>query len=107
MISPGVFFIFSKILIWFGEIKNSLCHTPSYELYIIWLSFMVQMCKMIISPDAFFFFILKKKAHGVIILHFLGYEGANRAKSSPKWKKICLLHSISQELYIIWLSFMV
>ena len=30
-----------------------------------------------------------------------------RAENGPKWQKICLLHSISQEPYIIWLSFVV
>ena len=31
-----------------------LSHSISQEPYLIWLSFMVQMCKMIISPGVFF-----------------------------------------------------
>ena len=43
----------------------------------------------------------------LIILVIMGSRGSNKgAKNSPKWLKICLLHSISQEPYIIWLSFM-
>ena len=122
----------------------------------MWLSFMVHMCKMIISPG--FFFSFSK-------FWLFGLLGGKRAKNGPKWqkslsialhvsgtihhmtviygthlsndnifrcvvhfsnilifwvhrgvkgqkmvqndKKFCLLHSISQEPYIIWLSFMV
>ena len=72
MISAGVFFISSKC--WFfgflgeGEgrgvkgqkvIQNDkkICLSCSIaqEPYIIWLSFMVHMCKMIIFPDSFLF----------------------------------------------------
>ena len=69
MICPGIFFIFSKF--WFsgstgGGLKGQktfqnnkklclLC-SISQEPYVIWLSFIVQMCKMIISPSLFFNF---------------------------------------------------
>ena len=64
IISPAIFFIFFKILI-FGIIevngqkmaqndKNFL--SLSQELYIIWLWFLVHMCKMMISPANFFIF---------------------------------------------------
>ena len=43
------------------------------ESYIIWLSFMVQMCK-IISPGVFF--------------NFPGCQRAERAKNGPKWQKV-------------------
>ena len=36
--------------------KFCLLHSISQEPYIIWLSFMVHMCKMIISPGVFSFF---------------------------------------------------
>ena len=36
--------------------KFCLSHFISLELYIIWLAFMVHMCKMIISPEFFFHF---------------------------------------------------
>ena len=69
MISPGLFFKFSKF--WFSRllggggkrVKNGLkwqkvClwHLISQEPYIIWSSFVVQKCKMIISPIVFFYF---------------------------------------------------
>ena len=128
----------------------------SQEPYIIWLSFMVHLHKMI-SPGLFSFYQN---------FEFLGCSGGKRAKNGPKWqkimsvalhiwgtvhhmtviyvckmmislgvfsylfiffqfwfsgsigypkghkmvqndKKLCLLHSISQKQYIIWLSFMV
>ena len=59
------FFHFFKILIfgllgeykgkkWSRMTKNCLLDSISQEPYIIWLLFMVQMCKMIISPGTFF-----------------------------------------------------
>ena len=65
MISPGVFFIFSKF--WFTEsIEGKMAKTTiqndkkfcllcsiSQEPCIVWLSFMVLMFKMTISPDVF------------------------------------------------------
>ena len=74
----------------------------SQEPY-IWFWFVVLMGKMIISPRVFFIFSK---------IWFSGLEG-KRAKNSPKWQKIvsdiswyqsCL---ISQEPYIIWLSFVI
>ena len=75
MISPGVFFHFFKVLIfwvvrgifWFvrgvkGQkmVQNDkkLCRlrSISQKQYIIWLSCMVHLCKMIISRDIFFHF---------------------------------------------------
>ena len=89
------FFIFSKF--WFFELlvgqkgikwpkmtKNYLSFSISQELYIMWSSFIVHMCKMIFLGIFFIFQNCQKKA-----------------------KKNCLLQSIFQELYIIWLSFMV
>ena len=62
IISSSVFSIFLKTLIFWvhrgvkgqkmvqNDKKLCLSHTMSQEPYIIWLSFMVQMCKMIMSP---------------------------------------------------------
>ena len=75
-----------------------LSHSLSQEPYIIWLSFMVHMCKMIISPGVFFHFFK------ILILWVL--TGVKGQKMIQNYKKICLLHPISQERYII-LSFMV
>ena len=58
------------------------------------------MCKMMISPDVFFFFLFFK------ILIFGIVRGGKRAKNGAKWQKI-ISRSISQEPYIILLSFMV
>ena len=68
MISPGIFFHFFKILIFWvvKEVKgqkmvqndNKFCPSISIsqEPYITWLSFVIHMCKMIISPEVFFIF---------------------------------------------------
>ena len=71
IISPGTFFSFSKF--WFAEMlgvgvgglvkrwkmvqndkKLYLSHSVSQEMYIIWLWFLVHMCKIMISPAVFF-----------------------------------------------------
>ena len=69
-------------------------------VYIIWLLFMVHMCKMIISPGMVFIFSK---------FWFFGLVGSKRTKKRSKMTKnsVCHAHSISQEPYIIWLSFMV
>ena len=69
----------------------------SQELYIIWLSFVVHICKMI-SPGFFFYFK---------ILIFRLVRRVKGQKMVQNDKKFCLLHFISQEPYIMWLSFMV
>ena len=79
MISPGIFFSFSNFFIFWvvrgvkeqktfqndkkfspsrfiSQEPRHLWHSISQEPYIIWLSFMVHMCKMIISPEVFFIF---------------------------------------------------
>ena len=70
IISQGVFFVFFKILIfriirvkgwkkdkkWPNYKKFCLSHSVSQEPYIIWLWFLVHMCKMMISPANFFIF---------------------------------------------------
>ena len=107
--SPGIFFIFSKF--WFSGLlggkraktvqngkKFCLSHSISQEWYIIWLSFMVHKCKMIMSPGIFFIFAKSS---------FSGLLAGKRAKTVQNGKIFCLSHSISQEWYIIWLSFMV
>ena len=68
MTPPDAFFIFKKS--WFSGLlggirgqkmtpndrKFCLSHFISQEPYIIWLSFMVNLCKMMISPGVFFIF---------------------------------------------------
>ena len=100
IIPPDISLIFFKILIirilW-GEVKGqkmsrndkkfSLSHAVSQEPYIIWLWFLVHMCKMI-SQQIFSFFK---------ILVF----GIFRGIKSKKWPKITnfsLFCSISQEM---------
>ena len=105
VISPGVcvcvcvffFFHFFKILIW-NNTKFCLSHCKSQKPHIICLSFMVHICKMIISPGFFRFFK---------ILIFCYVRGVKWQKMVQINIKFCLSCSISQELYIIWLSFMV
>ena len=56
--------------------KFCLLDSISQEQYIIWLSFMVQMCKMMMSQGVFSFFQN---------FDFLGYYGSKREK---KWSKM-------------------
>ena len=77
--------------------KFFLSHFISQEAYIIGLLFMVQMCKMT-YPAVFFVFQN---------FDFPGcWWGIKKAINGLKWQKFYLLHSISQEAYIIWLLFM-
>ena len=69
IVSPGIFYIFFKILIFQvargvkGQImvqngkKICMFHLLPQELHIMWLSFMVRLCKMIILPGCCFFII--------------------------------------------------
>ena len=76
--------------------KLCLLCSISKERYIIWLSFMVQMWKMIISPGVFFY---------VKILIFQVVKGLKGQKMTQNVKKFCLSHLIFQELYITTSSF--
>ena len=109
-----------------------MLRSMSQELYIIWLSFMVQMCKMMVSPGIFFNFKIlifqvvrelkgKKWPNMTKISicrtlcfrnHQIGRAGGEGAvlkgqKMTQNDKKFCLPHSVSQEPYIIWLWFLV
>ena len=113
MISPGLFFIFSKF--WFsglggtaGWIKGQkvvqnnqkfclLC-SIFQEPHIIWSSIMVCKCKMIISSSVFFIFFKT-----LILQVFRRVKGQKMAQND---KKLCLSCLTSQEPYIIWSSFM-
>ena len=111
MIYPGISFHFFKILI-LGVVsgikgqkviqndkKNCLSRCISQEPYIIWFSFMVHLCKMIIFPRVFFFFS-KFWFSGLL-------KGVRGQKVVQSVKKFCLLRSISQGPYIIWSSFVI
>ena len=90
-----LFFIFFKILIFWvvREIKGQkmvqndkkFCLLISQEPYIIWLSFMVHFCKMIISPGVFFHFFK--------ILIFQVVRGVKGLKLVQNDKKFCPLHA--------------
>ena len=56
--------------------QNLLIH--SWILCPIWSWFLVDMCKMMTSPDHFFIFSR---------FWFLGLSGCKRAKNGPKWHK--------------------
>ena len=66
--------------------------------YIMWLSFMLHLCKMMIIQVFFIFFKI------LILWIFRGVKGQKKVQNG---KKLGLLHSISQEPCIIWFSFMV
>ena len=107
-----MFFYFFKIMIFRvargvkGQkmVQNDKKFCPpcpiSHELYIIWLSFMVHMCKMIVSPG-FFYIFQNFNFSGCVV------RGKRAKKTVQNCKKFRLSRSISQEPYIIWLSFMV
>ena len=114
MMSQGVVFYFFKIFILCvvkgegsGGVKGKkmvqnekfcLSCSISQKSHIIWFWFMVLMCKMIISPVVFFIFSK---------FWFFGLLGGSKGKKSLKiTKKLCSLHFISQEPYIIWSWFM-
>ena len=66
----------------------------------IWLSFMVHICKMIISPGVFLVVFQN--------FDFLGCQEGWKGKKMPKMTIFfCLSGLIFQELYIIWSSYMV
>ena len=71
-----------------------LLNAMSLEPYIILLSFVVDKCKMIISPGVFFHFLK--------ILIFWFASGIKGQKMTQNDKSFCLLHLISQEsLFIV------
>ena len=80
--------------------KFCLSHFVSQKPYIVWLSFMVHLYKMMIYPGVFFFHFLK-----ILIFRVSVVKG----QKIIKMKKIFffLSHSISQEPYIMCLSFLV
>ena len=76
--------------------KFCLLHFISQELYIIWLSLNDNIFRCVV--------------HFPKILIFWVHRGVKRVKKKKKNqndKKFCLLRLMSQEPYIIWLSFMV
>ena len=76
-----------------GKEQLHLSRAISQEQYSLWSWFLVQLCKMMISPVFFFKFSY---------FHFSGSDGGKRAIKSPKWEVTILLHAISQEQYSLW-----
>ena len=106
-----MFFTFFKIFIFWvnkgvkrqkmtqNDEKFCLSNTISKEPYIIWSSFTVHLCKRVVYPASFSFFQN---------FDFPGcWKGKKGKKISPKWQKILFVTLVSQEPYIMWLSFMV
>ena len=80
--------------------KICLSHSLSKELYLIWLWFLVNMYNMISWT---IFFVFSK----FWFFGLLGEVGVKGQKMIQNDKKICLSHSLSKELYLIWLWFLV
>ena len=118
-ISPGVFFFFFCFVFSFfqnvnvlgcygvkgqsmaqNDKKFCLSHFVSQEPYIVWLSFMVHRYKMMIYPGVFFFHFLK-----ILIFRVSVVKGQKIIKMKKNF--FFLSHSISQEPYIMCLSFLV
>ena len=83
--------------------KLCLSHSIFQEPYIIWSSFVVCKCKMI-SLGVFFIFYLFIYFFNLI---FQAVKEVKGQKVVQNDKKLCLSHSIFQEPYIIWSSFLV
>ena len=80
-----------------NEKRFCLLYSISQEPYIIWLSFVVDKCKMIISPGLFFLFF-----HFFKIFVFWFLSGIKGKKMTQNDKNFCLLRLISQEsLFIV------
>ena len=107
MISPGTCFIF-KILVFQAvrgtkgqkmaqNDKNSVCHTSYLRNHncLLWYT-----CVKWLYISRIFFYFLKMLIFWVAI-------GVKGQKMTQHEKKLCLLYSIYQEPYIIWLSFVV
>ena len=71
------------------------CNLPQ-EQCSLWSWLLVHLCKMIICPSGLFYIF--------IFWAVMGVKGQEMAQNA---KKKCLLHFISQEPYILWLSFIV
>ena len=94
-----MFFHFFKILIFWvdrgvkgqkafqNDKKFCLSHSISQGPYIIWLSFMVQMCKMVISSGVFFSF-------KILIFRFVSWLKGQKINQNDK--SFCLSHFIFQ-----------
>ena len=72
----------------------------SQEAYIVWLWFLVHICKMMTFPKKFFVF------SKFWFFRLLGRQEGKK-KMVQNDKKLCLFHSITQEPYLIWLWFLV
>ena len=102
IISPGIFFIFSKF--WFsGSIgrwrnkkqskrtKNYVCCAPYLRSHALYDFHLWYICKMMISPCIFF---------NVSKVSFYRLPGGEKEKTSQKWQTIfCVLPYISENLY--------
>ena len=97
MMVSGCFFCFFKIMIFrvVNGVKGQkmaqnkkfcLSHSISQEPFIIWSSFVIHNCKLIVSPG--FFFIFFK-------FWFFLLLGGSKCKNGPKWQK-----TLSVVLYI-------
>ena len=89
-----------KVQKWPKMTKNSLLHLIFQEPYIIWSSFMVHMYVQKDNISRHFIHFFKNLIFGII-------SGVKGQKMAQNDKKFCLSHSVSQELYIIWLWFLV
>ena len=74
--------------------KLCLLYSISEETYIVWLSFMMQMCKMMISPGVF------------LISIFQVFKGLKGKKMAQNVEHFCLSHIIFQKPCITWSSSM-
>ena len=82
---------------WPKMTKNYVCHIPYIRKHTSYDCDFWYTCKMMKSPDASFQFCK--------ILIFQVVMVVKWQKKAQNYKKLCLSHSVSQELYLIWLWF--
>ena len=69
----------------------------SHQQFIIWLSFMVHLCKMIISPGVFFFIFSKIWFFGLLV----GVKGQKMVQND---KKFCHARYLRNHTYVIYVT---
>ena len=77
--------------------KSCLSHSISEEPYIIWLSFMVHMCKMVISPGVFFHF------YKIFIFQIVrGVKGQNLVQNNKKFSVTLRISGTIHHMNVIY-----
>ena len=119
-ISRCFFHFFKMLVFWIvrEKVKGKKCpkmtrklsHSISQELYLIWLWFLVHVCKMMISPAIFFLFFQKSDFSG--FSKFINKCQKEILRCAPlssdvfdffnTWMIVVLFYSIKSWIRIVW-----